>query len=52
MQTMLVTGAKFRLLPRFNYRQRGSLEDPWNVLIMNKVIVRWLSFAIILEWYK
>ncbi|MCZ7558562.1 MAG: hypothetical protein M5R41_19410 [Bacteroidia bacterium] len=50
--TTVVTGVRLRLVPRLHYKQKGSLEDPWNILITNQLVFRWLTFAYILEWYR
>lgn len=50
-RTSITTGYRFRLVPRIHYRQKATLEDERNILIDNILVIRWLRFAYIVEWY-
>jgi len=47
----MTTGYRLRLVPRIHFKQRASIEDERNILVDNIIIVRWLRFAYIVEWY-
>ncbi len=50
-RTSITTGYRFRLVPCIHYRQQASAKDERNRVIDNILVIRWLRFAYIVEWY-